>query len=126
MARLLLWLLQPVLSWAVVQVLGRIPVWPFLALTPARTAFGRSVSVALLLTGLLGIVALLSLSHDTSHLIAAIIVAAVVAVGCGIAYATLWWPAALGGALLGLDLPGCRIYLPGRCGSTGRARRCPS
>ena len=104
MARLLLWLLQPVLAWSVVQVFGRIPAWPFLALTPARTAFGRSVSVALLLTGILGIVALQSLSSGTSLLIAAIVVAAVVTVGCGIAYATLWWPAALGGALLGMGL----------------------
>ena len=100
----LLKLLAPVIAWVVVQVFGRIPAWPFLALTPARTAFGRSVSVAVLLAGLLGIVALLSLSSGTWLLIAAIIVAAVVAVGGGRAFATFWWPAALGGALLGMGL----------------------
>ncbi len=57
-----------------------------------------------MLTGILGIVALRSLSSGTSLLIAAIVVAAVVTIGCGIAYATLWWPAALGGALLGMGL----------------------
>jgi hypothetical protein len=101
---LLLRLLAPVIAWAAVQVFGRIPAWPFLALTPARTAFGRSVSVALLLTGVLGIVALLSLSFGTSLLIAAIIVAAIVTVGCGRAFATFWWPVTLGGALLGMGL----------------------
>ena len=101
---LLLRLLAPVIAWTAVQVFGRIPAWPFLALTPARTAFGRSVSVAVLLAGLLGIVALLSLSSGTWLLIAAIIVAAVVAVGGGRAFATFWWPAALGGALVGMGL----------------------
>jgi len=104
MARLLLWLLAPVLSWTAVQVLGRIPVWPFLALTPSHTALGRSASVAVLLTGVLGIVTVLSLSYGTWLLIGAIIVAAVVTVGCGIAYATLWWPAALAGALLSMGI----------------------
>ena len=100
----LLWLLAPVIAWTVAHVFGRIPAWPFLALTPARTPFGRSASVALLLAGLLGIVALLSLSSGTRLLIAAILVAAVVTVGCGRAFATLWWPATLAGALLGLGL----------------------
>jgi hypothetical protein len=104
MARLLLWVLAPVLAWTAAQVLGRIPVGPFLALTPARTAFGRSVSVALLLTGVLGIATVLSLSYGTWLLIAAIVVAAVVAIGCGIAFVTLWWPAALGGSLVGMGL----------------------
>ena len=100
----LLPLLAPVIAWTVAHVFGWIPAWPFLALTPARTPFGRSASVALLLAGLLGIVALLSLSSGTWLLIAAIVVAAVVTVGCGRAFATLWWPATLAGALLGLGL----------------------
>jgi hypothetical protein len=107
MARLLALLLRlpaPVIAWTVVQVFGRIPAWPFLALTPARTAFGRSASVALLLAGVLGIVALLSLSSGTWLHIAAIIMAAGVTVGCGRAFATFWWPATLGGALLGMGL----------------------
>jgi hypothetical protein len=104
MKRLLLRLLAPALAWPVVQVLGRIPVGPFLALTPARTAFGRSVSVALVLTCVLGIVTVLSLTYGTWLLIATILVAAVVTIGCGIAYATLWWPAALGGSLVGMGV----------------------
>jgi hypothetical protein len=102
--RLLLWVLSPVLAWATVQVLGRIPVGPFLALTPARTAFGRAVSVALPIAGVLGIATVLSLSHGAWLLIAAFVVAAVVAIGCGIAYATLWWPIVLGGVLVGMGL----------------------
>lgn len=93
--------LAPVLLW---QVVRRIPAWPFLALTPARTAFGRSVSVAVLLAGVLGFVALLSLWSGTWLLIVAIIVAAGVTVGCGRAFAMFWWPAALAGPLLGMGL----------------------
>ena len=88
------WLLLPVIAWVVQQVLGRIPCGPFLALTPATTAFGRSASVAAMLTGCIWIVAALS-SGSGGWLTMAFMVAAVVAVGGGLAYATLWWPACL-------------------------------
>ena len=107
MARLLgflLALLAPVLARAGVQVFGRMPAWPFLALTPARTAVGRSVSVALLVAGLLGLTALQSLSTGSSLLVAAYALAAIVAIGCGRAFATFWWPAALGAALVGMGI----------------------
>src|SRR4051794_15215956 len=78
--------LEPDLTPVVLQVLGRIPVGPFLALTPARTPFGRSASVAVLLVALLGSVTVLSLTHGTWLLITALILAAVVAVGCALAY----------------------------------------
>ena len=103
-ALLLLKLLAPILGWLGVQAFGRVPAWPFLALTPARTAIGQSVSVAVLLAGLLGLSTLLSLSAGPWLLIAAYVVASVVAIGCGRAFATLWWPAALAGALLGMGL----------------------
>lgn len=95
--------LEPLVTWIIVQILGRIPRWPFLALTPARTACGRSVTVAVMVAGLLGIVAVLSPASGP-WLSAALIAAAVVVVGGGLAYATLWWPAALAGALLGVGL----------------------
>ena len=107
MARIVLFvlrLLAPVLAWAGVQGFGRIPAWPFLALTPARTAFWQSVTVAILLAGLIGLSTLLSLSAGPWLLIVAYVLAAVVAIGCGRAFATLWWPAALAGALLGMVL----------------------
>lgn len=99
---LVLKLLSPVLAWAGVQAFGRLPAWPFLALTPARSPVWRSMSVALLLAGLLGLVALISLSSGTWLLIVAMIVAAVVVIGCGRAFATMWWPAAIAGALLAM------------------------
>jgi hypothetical protein len=101
---LVLKLLSPVLAWAGVQVFGRLPAWPFLALTPARSAMGRSLSVALLLAGLLGLIALISLSSGTWVLIVAMIVAAGVVIGCGRAFATMWWPAAMAGALLTMGI----------------------
>lgn len=103
---LLEWVLLPVVTWMTRQVLGRIPLRPFLALTPARTAWGRSASVAAMMTGILWIVAALS-SGSGWWLTVAFVIAAIVAVGGGLAYATLWWPACLTAALLimaiGLD-----------------------
>jgi hypothetical protein len=97
---LLLKLLSPVLAWAGVQAFARLPAWPFLALTPARSPVWRSLSVALLLAGLLGLVALISLSRGTWLLI----VAAGVVIGCGRAFATMWWPGAMAGALLAMGI----------------------
>jgi hypothetical protein len=111
MARLIFWLLRlgivalpPVLAWFGTHVVGRMPPGPFLALTPASTAIGRSLTAALLVSGSVGLAAYLSLVVGTWVLVLAMIAAAAVAVGCGRAFATFWWPAALAGSLLGMGL----------------------
>ena len=101
---LVLKLLSPVLAWAGVQAFGRLPAWPFLALTPARSALWRSLSVALLLAGLMGLAALISLLSGAWVLMVAMVVAAGVVIGCGRAFATMWWPAAMAGALLAMGV----------------------
>jgi hypothetical protein len=96
--------LPPVLGWFGTHVVGRVPAGPFLALTPARTDIGRSLTAAILLSGSIGLIAYLSLAVGTWVLVLALIAAAAVAVGCGRAFATYWWPVALAGSLLGMGL----------------------
>jgi hypothetical protein len=74
------------------HLLRPIPTGPFLALTPATTAIGRSLTVAPILAGALGLAVLASRSYGTWLLLPAIIVLMIIGVGCSRAFMTLWWP----------------------------------
>ncbi len=114
MTRLIIWLLRvvgpPVAAWIQTQVFGRVPAAPFLAWMPASTAIGRSLTMASLLAGALGLAYYASLVVGTWVLVVALVGAGMLAVGCSRAISSFWWPVALAGALLALGL--CLLYLP--------------
>jgi len=114
MARLIIWLLRvvgpPVAAWIQTQVFGRVPAAPFLEWMPARTSIGRSLTMASLLAGALGLAFYASLVAGTWVIVVALIGAGILAVGCSRAIASFWWPVALAGALLALGV--CLVYLP--------------
>jgi hypothetical protein len=85
--------------WRSIRLLNRVPTGPFLALPPSHSALGRSLTVAPLLAGTLGLVVLASRSFGTWLLLPAIILLTLISTGCGRAFSTLWWPAALGACL---------------------------
>ena len=108
MSRALFWLVArlifPVLAWIGIQVLGRLPPEPFLALTPTHSAIHRSLTMAALLAGVLGLAALLSVSAGTWVLAVALVAVGFVAIGCARAFASFWWPVILAAALVLLGL----------------------
>jgi hypothetical protein len=85
--------------WRSIRLLNRVPTGPFLALTPANTALGRSLTVAPMLAGVLGLVVLACHSFGTWLLLPTIIVLTLISIGCSRAFSTLWWPAVLGACL---------------------------
>ncbi len=114
MGKLLIWLLgalgPPVTALLQTQVFGRVPAAPFLEVMPARTALGRSLTMASLLAGVLGLAFHTSLAAGTWVMVLAQVGVRVLAVGCSRAIASFWWPVALAGALLALAL--CLVTLP--------------
>lgn len=114
MARLIIWLLRvvgpPVAAWIQTQVFGRVPAAPFLGLLPAQTALGKSLTMASLLAGALGLAFYASLAAGAWVLVAALVGAGMLAVGSSRAIGSFWWPVALAGALLALGL--CLVSLP--------------
>jgi hypothetical protein len=85
--------------WRSIRLLNRVPTGLFLALTPANTALGRSLTVAPMLAGTLGLVVLASRSFGTWLLLPAIVLLVLISIGCSRAFSTLWWPAVLGACL---------------------------
>jgi hypothetical protein len=81
------------------HVLRFIPVEPFLAMTPATTALGRSLTVAPILAGILGFVVVVANAYGGWMLLPAIVILMLVGIGCSRTFNTLWWPVALGGSL---------------------------
>ena len=81
------------------QVLHVIPVEPFLAMTPATTALGRSLTVAPILAGILGLVVVMSDAYGAWLLLPTVVVLMLVGIGCSRTFNTLWWPVTLGGCL---------------------------
>lgn len=114
MAKLLIWLLgalgPPVAALIQTQVFGRVPAAPFLEVMPARTALGRSLTMASLLAGVLGLAFYASLAAGTWVMAIALVGVGALAVGCSRAIASFWWPVALAGALVALAL--CLVTLP--------------
>jgi hypothetical protein len=111
MARLIFWVFlllwragPPVASWVQTEVFGRVPAAPFLELMPARTALGRSLTMASLLVGVLGLAFFASLAAGTWVLAVALLLVGVLAIGFSRAIGSFWWPAALAGAFVGLAL----------------------
>jgi hypothetical protein len=104
LAEVLIFLVGPavlaLVLWATVRLLRPIPTRPFLALTPAKTALGRSLTVAPLLAGALGMTVLASLSFGAWVLRPSILLITFVGVGCSRSYITAWWPSSLAASLL--------------------------